>query len=473
MLGITIVAHASKERHSQSFMYTHPINQNLAAQQAGWHNLIYQTPRKKCATQYYVVFQKSVPRPYTARYFLPFPCENNVIVAGDASPEAPFRNVRAEWLGINSPKFSGNFTLTPTQKQLGIFWEYYQDLTELLDMDIFDGCWISASLPVVLVQNSLNMQQSDIYNPGTPNIPGPRNIIEGLTRRALLYSRMYTDKRDLIGLAEIDLKLGMAYLAYNCFEVVYYSGLRIPAGEGQDPEFLFNPFMGNNNHCGLQAGVNFQLKLNRDSDLPCPACFSFFASLESTFLIRNEQFRTYDLKKKPWSRYLLLNKKGGTPEQNVPATQIFTLKTRVRPYNIIEFSTGWRVKSEHVEGELGYNIWAHGDERLYLRCPLQKDWAISGTGAGPDGTATSASLSTISQQAPNDPVFIPLTTSDLDIKSAASRAAFDHKIHASFAYVYMGCRTHGLLNIGGYYEFLQKNAALEQWGIWLKCAVTF
>ncbi len=197
-------------------------------------------------------------------------------------------------------------------------------------------------------------------------------------------------------------------------------------------------------------------------------------------MIRNEQLRTYDLKKKPWSRYLLLNKKGGTPDQNIPATQIFTLKTRVRPYNIIELSTGWRIRSEHVEGELGYNIWAHGDEQLYLRCPMQKGWGIAGKGAMPDGTATSASLSTISEQAPNDvdpitddPIFIPLTASDLDFRSAASRAAFNHKLHASFAYVYTGCRTHGLLNIGGYYEFLQKNTALEQWGIWLKWAVSF
>jgi hypothetical protein len=477
LLITTITVYASKERHSQSFMYTHPINQNIAIQQAAWHNLLYAKPGKKCSNQFYMVFQKSVPRAYTARYFLPFPCENNVIAAGDLSPEKALRDVRAEWLNISNPEFSSNFTLNPQQKQLAVIWEYHQDLSELLDMRMFDGYWVSMSIPATMIENDLGLQESDIMH---QPVDAPRNATDGLSRRALLYSRMYSGTKDIIGLSEINLKLGMAYLAYNCFEVVYYTGLRIPTGQGQNVDFLFSPFNGNNNHAGLQGGVNFQLHLNQDRDFPCPICFSFFATLESTFLIRNEQYRTYDLKKKPWSRYILLNKKGGPPEQNIPASQIFTLKTRVRPYNIIELSTGWRVRSEHIEAEIGYDIWAHGDERLYLRCKLQKDWAISGTGKMPDGTATSASRSTITNQAANDvnpitgePLFITLTTSDLDLKSAASRAAFNHKLHASFAYIYTGCHTHGLLNIGGFYEFLQKNSALEQWGIWLKFAVSF
>src|SRR5207244_8999669 len=97
------------------------------------------------------------------------------------------------------------------------------------------------------------------------------------------------------------------------------------------------------------------------------------------------QLRTFDLVNKPWSRYMQYNRKNGPPNENIPGVNVLTLKTRVKPFGLFDFTMGMRVKTLHFEYELGYNIWGHAQEQLYLReefiSQCRPEFGIAGVGA--------------------------------------------------------------------------------------------
>jgi hypothetical protein len=487
IIGVFSFTWSHKERYSQTFMATRPINQAIATAQAAWHTMLCTLlDTGGTAFQLYSIYQKSINESYINRYFLPLKCKNEIVVAGDNTQEAASRDIRAEWLGITNDTFQGKFTLRPAQKQCGIFFECAKNLEKFIAWDFFKDSWISINIPLMFVQNNIRIAQYDIVN-NTQLAPESMDIIEALSRKELKFSRIYPGNRHHIGFAEINAKLGRAYLAHNNFEIFYYSGLRIPVSGSQNAQFLFNPYVGNNKHLGFQTGVQFQIKLTYDWQQPI---ICFFACLESTFFTHNEQFRTFDLKKKPWSRYLLLNKKDGPADQNIPATKILTLNTRVKPYNTVELSTGWRIKTTHIEGEVGYELWAHGDEHLKLKCHFEEVYGIAGTGKTTEGSARSASKSTISQQAENDTIiqktcennqiictnrdhFVVISKNDINKKSAAARAAINHKFHAAISYISHTKHIENFVTVAGFYEYPQKNTALKCCGVWIKMGITF
>lgn len=293
LLLIIINTHArsSIERNSQTFMTTRPINQNIAATQSGWHTILYNKPGKnKISFQCYSIYQASIDSKKNARYFLPFECKNELLVTGDQSSNVKNRDIRAEWLGINNSEFSGKFSIDPHQKQMAIFLEANKDLNSIIESSFFENMWLSINVPVVAVENDLRIKQFDIINRAQTF---PEDIIEALCRKQLRFSRIAKNGRNDLGIAEINIKLGRTYLAQDNFEVIYYSGLRIPGSHAQNAHFLFDSYLGNNKHFGFQTGVHFQINLSHETSY-FTGCF--FANLETTFFIRNEQLRTFDLK---------------------------------------------------------------------------------------------------------------------------------------------------------------------------------
>lgn len=453
---------------SRSFMFYRPINQNIAMNQALWHDVIYTKRGENLSGfQMYAAYQNSLEQIGTARYFLIDPCKDCVLITGDNASCNKIRDVRAEWLGITNAKFLGTLKIAPEQRQIGLFLEYHKDLREMFETEFLRDYWVSLNLPIVIVENDLNMQQVNVLNSNQNSF----DIIEALTNPKLRYGKFYRCSRRKTGAAELNIRFGKAYLAHNDFEVIYYSGFRIPMGGSQNPEFLFDPYIGNNGHFGMVTGVNFQIKLNHDND---NHVFSFFTSLESTFLARSEQTRTFDLKNKPWSRYLLLNHQDGPPDQLCPATQVLTLKVRARPYTVIDFVAGLRLKTNWFETEIGYSLWGRGEERVRILCNFKEEWGIAGT-TDPENPSTvaSASESTIKTLAANDDEFVVICKSDIDLKSGAAQSSLNHRLHLSIGFINKGTTVDGFFGFGGFYEIPQKNTAFKLWGAWAKFGATF
>jgi len=481
--GLTYTDHFNdiQENSARSFMFTRPIFAHDSTEQAIWHNFI-NNNKNAMGGNFQIIGAYQQSRTDTAidHYFL-LRCKDQLLVAGDDTSYKECRDIRAEWIGLPSD-FSGRMAVNPQQTQAGLTIEYCQDLNAFFDYGFFDGTWINVQFPFVWVQNKMNLVQFDV-TPGTQTNPfGPTDIIQAFSQPAWEFGKI-VNKRCRFELGALTVQMGRSFISErNGMQVSYYSGLVIPTGSKQDAEFLFDAVTGYNGHCGLNAGVRFNILLNKDTDY---FSFCFFADLDDIFLIRNEQCRTLALLDpvtrigKPLSRFIAFNTKC-PDEQNVPGVNILTRTIRSRPYNIADFTTGFRVSvCQWLEFECGYGIWGHGEEKVILRNPLffQENFGIAGTTAG---TTANIFLSSVAQQGPDnidpitsEPIFVPISECDLDMRAAASGPALNQKAFASLGIQKFGGPIEYFLASGFFLDFPHKNAALKTWGAWAKAGASF
>lgn len=482
-----------REKQSESFMFTRPIYRNIAIQQSLWHDFVY---NKKCplggAFQVVGMYQKSLENDSVDRYFL-FNDSTTLIVKGDNAPAIPPRNrdIRAEWIGLPAD-FIGTFSINPQQRQAAVWLEYNQDLYPFCRYDFLKPFWVSIAAPVQFVENDISISQMTAQNPNPNPEPQPQDIIEALNQPNWNYGKFGGQEKE-VALAEVFLKLGARFLNRNGFQIGMYNFVNFPLHNAQNAEYIFSPFIGHNRHFGYGNGLTFQLPINCSNDF----MFAFVFNIENIRFFSNKQHRSIDLKEKPWSRYLLLNNKDG--RKNVPGINVLTQKVSVNPFNMVDLEGAFRFQTANIEAEVGYCLWAHGDERVKLTEPWKEEWGIAGDGALVPGTTigATASKSTICNQACNDvaidpvtcrptipinPVtcadvqnptqlytFVPIKEQDLDFLAASARAALVNRVHAAFGvFTNKKAAFAGFIGAGGYAEIPKNNTALFNWGVWGK-----
>jgi hypothetical protein len=446
---------------SQSFMFTRPIYQNIAAQMAGdWVDLEYE--KIGClgfSAQVIPLYQHSIHSKDPAQYFL-LNQKTSLVFKGDGTPDPELRDVRAEWFGLPND-FVGTFSVMPKQKQFGVWFEFNKDLATFSCNEYFKSLWVAIAFPFQSVEN--NLQPGELLVSGRATT-FPHDIIEALNQTTYRYAKIRDHKKRKSALAELYFKLGTTFMNRDGFIIGLYSMLVMPTYGHQDPEYTFNPFLGHNRHFGFGTGVNFQLPLN--SDIHC-RLISLFFNIENLYFLRNYQKRTLDLCFKPWSRYLLFNKIDGTT--NIPGVNVLTRKVKVNPFNFVDLTAGFRLQTGWVEAEIGYDLWAHGDEQIKLKKPFPKDmYGIAGNAAG-----TTASKSTIEKLAPDDADFVAITEFDINRLTGSARAATVHRAHLAFGATHDQCSFILSWNLGGFIEIPQEDTALKNWGVWGKVAGTF
>jgi len=475
LLAITHTAHLRADEHrtysSRSFMFTKPAYYDIVQEQALWHDVVY---NKKGSVlgglQFIPFYQRSMSLNNSKKYFL-INKKTELLVAGDNNIAAlPVRDVRAEWLGINNGEFQGNLTINPRQEQFGFVLEYSQDLKKWLDVMFIRDMYISVIAPFCSVSNNLHLRQFNVANQGTQF---PRNIIEAFNQPSWEFGKINPRSKRRTNLAELKILLGTSYESRNYLQVNYNSVLVIPIADKEHPQYLFDPVVGNNHHMGIGAALNIQAPLNRDTT---HVAFCFFLDLESTILIRNKQFRTFDLRDKPWSRFLLMNEETGyEPRTNVPGVNLMTYKAVIKPFNVVDFAMGWRTKTRNAEFEAGWGIWGHGYERIDHLKNFDKVFGIAGSEPG-----TTASRSTISFQADNDinnttgkTVFVPITPFDLDLTSGANPGALNFRVFMSAGYINIQRNHDTIFGAGWSIDLPYKNSTVQVWKAWLKLGASF
>ncbi len=477
---------------SQTFIYPRPIFNNVAARQSIWHRFYAlrqaqgERGEKACsgALQIIGLYQQTIDSNKVIDYFT-FDNKKNLTVRGDNF--ACDRDIRAEWIGINDPDFFGEFSLNPEQKQAGGLIDYMQDISAYCDNSFFDGWWIGITVPIIVVKNDIGICQSQ----STPLILSdsegivskdqecPQDIINAFDQFDWKYARLSPCELRDVGLGNIYLRLGTSYLSQDCNEVGYYTSFILPGDRKQNAKYIFDAFTGNNRHFGIGIGVNLSFRIFDHHE---KVCLALFLNIENELYFNNTQMRTFDLKDKPWSRYLLFNSKDG--KRNIPGVNILTREVKVKPFNVFDLSTGLRWQTGCFEGEFGYNAWGHGNERIRLQECFPSNYGIAGQGTLTLGCPTcevgaTASCSTISEQGPNDTdnngsgIFVPITKFDLDFSSVMSREVITHKVHGALGWVYHGQKSDYFFGVGALWEIPENNAAFEQYGAWAKLGGTF
>jgi len=480
-----------RETFAHSFMFTRPAYYNLSMIQTLWHDFFLNKEGSALASVQVIAFhQQSKEDNDTKRYFLPYSakaskggpyCSTQVLIAGDNVEQDFFiRDVRAEWLDLPNT-FRGILTINPKQQQSGVMIQYNQDFKKFFCSSFFENAWLTISVPLVHVQNEFNPMQSNITGVIThdKNTHQPDDILEAFNQPDWCYDRFPIHKQSTFGIAELRIDFGCTYIFKNqeYDQMAYYSMVTIPLAGRQDPQFIFSPFAGNDQHFGYGGGILTQFLLNRNPER-CAWCF--FANVEAIWLFHNREKRTFDLINKPWSKFMLFTHKNSPPGTTVPGVNVLTQSVKTTPMGIFDFSTGWRLQIEAINIDLSYNLWGHGREKISLHedcCVFDfTEYGIAGKGfiinQGKE-VAASASHSTIDQQADNDITFVTINPLELDLRSGASAGALNQKVQVAIGTECKGNAIESFFGVGACFDFPYKNSALKLWSLWLKGGASF
>lgn len=476
LITTTISYAAPQEVYARSFMFIRSIHDSLATRNALWHDFIYRKHGKiRGSWQAIGLGQQSQSLSKTQHYFLP-KNKDTVRITGDAITSEFFtRDVRAEWIGLPS-EFQGTLRIDPLQSQSGGYLEYNQDLETFSDNWFFKNAWFSCSVPFIFVENQFNPCQFDVENPQAETSTGPKDILQAFNQPSWQYDKFPTARQHKAGAAEFRLDVGKNFIGEHltCAYYTYFSAALSPK---QNPEYLFSPYVGNDHHWSIGAGIHMDFLISQAS---VKADWSFIIDLEYAYLIHNKQHRTLDLFGKPWSRFMQFRRRNAPPDELIPGVNVMTIPLVIRPYGIFDFCVGWRVKMDMVVCELTYSVWGHDEQKVKLRDTFLGSFCDNEYGIAGAGTivvegmtvGASASKSTVSNQAADDATFVPITKYDLDFQSAAGSSATNHKAQFVVGIERTNTPIETFAGFGAYIDMAQKNGALQSWGIWGKLGMS-
>lgn len=443
---------------SKTFLFQKPSHNSLPVDITWWKDSLF-TTEHPYALKVTLSQQKSFKEKDFKHYFLPAYHDSVVVSNTDANA-----SVRPQWLGLAND-FTGTLSLEPTYEALVWSTTLKRSLKGLFNLEFFDRWWAFVTIPFVITETDMHFRQSNVTGQGAATNP-VHDIISAFNNKEWGYQKIAATAESAIKIPTLFFGAGSTFLLNSRALVAYYSAVSLPLAKRQNNEFLFAPQPGFNGHLSLLWSVHMQLPLLRET---APYNLSVFIDLENNFLVRNHQYRTFDLKDKEWSRYLLLRKKDQVTNSTTPAMNILTRKVRASSYNIIEASTGLRFNKDTIHAEIGFGVWGHKKERLKFIEAWQENYGIAG-----DDTNRSASASTIKTQADNDDVFIPIKESDLNIESGTSPAQAIYRGHIAFGWEGIHTLGNSFFGCGCSIEMPRnKTKALPLWGLWSSIGITF
>ena len=346
--------------------------------------------------------------------------------------QVPNRDPRA-WLAdyfYLPTDFQSKIDINPTIDTFLVDFNFYIGFDSCLR-----GLYLTMHAPAVHTRWDLGFCESNIYaginDDGagyfTPTFTIHNSVISGLSKNSLLQNfeefvfdqkrtttdstisfeplrkaRMSPFRLNDTKLAEIQIALG--YNILLCDD--YYLGLQlrgsIPTGNRPEGKFLFEPIVGNGHHGELGIGLCGHWRFWQDECIDQNV--GFFLNAYATHLFKTEQCRTFDLKGKPLSRYMLamhmdtpitnlLIKTDGNIAQEPtmqfknmysPVANLTTIPVHVSSPIQLDIAFKFAYVCENIELDLGYNFWYRSCEKIRKIstpcCPFKFDqnWAIKG-----------------------------------------------------------------------------------------------
>lgn len=356
----------------------------------------------------------------------------------------------------------------------------------------------AATIPAGLV-DSVAVNRADTYTSALEFFNGVKQLdLTTTTVQKLTHAKFKTDKDKETCFGELRAELG-----YNLWlEEDYHFGLNIqaaaPTGHRPTGEYLFEAQCGNNKHWELGGGATMHYTLWRCED--GSSHFDFFSEIDVTHMFNSRQKRSFDLKNKPHSRYMLASKMGANnnlaigaantaataqfANELAPVANFSSVDVKVKVNAQVDWVAMLNYTRCNWSMDLGYNLWYRSSEDIDLRSGTEDSfpantWVLKGTtnvfgfsqGAGNAavGLADSSSNSTIHNNNPFDGnpgatafelngdeltttaggnvlatttpnanrVFIKLD--DLDLEGAETKG-ISHKIFGHINYTWMDCQ---------------------------------
>lgn len=368
--------------------------------------------------------------------------------------------------------------------------------------------WFEVGLPIYHVRNDMHLRESA---PETSTVTPLCNLQPGRAANmaeAFAGTTTYQDgqkwefgkidgARKRTGVAEVELKLGYDYLDTDCCHLDTYLGVLIPTSQRPKGVYVFEPITGNNHHAGILMGGTFGAQIWEN----CDRSIWWITDMDTRYLFRNTQTRSFDLRNRDWSRYMLTIADRTAAEAVAAATtvdevlanltpgiNIFTRKMHVTPRLQCTINTSFVYESCGFQAEVGYNFWARQHEKITLKDPWVEGPAIANLQYIEEGGLPNDRVVNRLSSIGNDNLragvpYIDSTTGtpetitvireqDLDLASAAFPHAISNTIFFTAGYNWDTCCYPVYVGIGGEYEFNAVNTAVSRWTLWGKFGVS-
>jgi hypothetical protein len=434
------------------------------------------------------------------KYFLPN-CKTEIVAAGlgAESAKSETADVLANYFNVltapeltsasddtinnlySSYTFESRLTFKPTQKMFGTAIRYKRHLSDFTDK----GWWVEVTFPIVVVKNDLGMKEEIIKKGGSggdsPAVPTGfvGNMTDAFKQTTWRYGKIDGAKKKA-GVADIYLRLGTDYVKEPTHHLATFMGVIIPTGNKPDGEFIFEPVVGNGGHLGLYFGASAGFRIWAESDK------SIYWRLDTSgsVLAENTQNRSFDLKGKPWSRYMWVYLNNTTTGTNAGINK-FTEVMKVNPGASRDLNTAFVFDACNFKAEVGYHFFSKQAEEVKLASCWNNSVAIAAItepSTGSDNQYISSGKSrnnaSINKYArvPNDTTadgtetYKNLTEDDFNLESASHPATISNTVYADFRYSRCGCK---YIRAGGAYEFAADNTSLSRWYAWLRFGFDF
>jgi len=395
----------------------------------------------------------------------------------------------------NGGIFESAFCLDPEQTVIGLGITFKKAFYEMCDGQWF---WFELSSPLTHVKNRMCIHETIKSDGQLLSLDAVGSVSEAFAQSSWLYGKIDPCCiQSETKFADLELKLGYEWLKNDCCFFESYIGALIPTGNRVTGRFMFEPIVGHNRHPGIMCGSTGIFEWWQSE---CCDCYAEFAiDWNSLYLFEKVETRSFDLKNKPWSRYMPVYANKEQAEQaadldnqerdieaillHTPGINVFTQPLCVKPKFAHTFNSAFIFnccKSDccELQAEVGYNVFFRSAECVKLACCWEEGPALKSV----DGQGYTNRYQTI-----DDPlgsiVSIELgvedyekniiTECDLDLASAAHPAVLSHTIYGS-----AGCRWDNhkyptFMGIGFSYEFADDNAAADRWIAWVKGGVSF
>lgn len=244
-----------------------------------------------------------------------------------------------------------------------------------------------------LLKNFTQYASGTIAGPITQTVGGTDFTI---TLQNLRNARISTKRLNQTRLADIRTIFGYSFVRKDRFHLGLQALVTGPVGNRPEGEFLFDPIIGNGHHWEfggsiIGTGIPWQ---STDEEKK----IIITTDISVTHLFAARQKRTFDLKGKPFSRYMLIERLG-TPITNnlkgngtvpcaqftnefLPVANLSRLCVDVSATIQAELTALLTFVCDNFSWDIGYNFWARSCENIKLRGvnPFENNtkWALKG-----------------------------------------------------------------------------------------------
>lgn len=435
-------------------------------------------------------------------YFAPF-CKDSLVVkeSVDADTDLDAQNfgiVTVNGLGLTAKPFESTIKIRPHQSVFGLGFTYRQNLGNWFSCleDCERPWWFEISTPLVRVQNCVELNEV-ITEDG-----GGVGTVAGLPEEQVLFASMRAafnqaawkygkindgDKMTKTRLADIELKLGYTWLQSECCGIESWIGVLVPTGNRPTAEFMFEPIVGHNKHWGLLCGNSAYFRIWENDCWTVTA----YADLSSKYLFSRTEKRSFDLKYRPWSRYLeiyanieqaqqalALGAVGASAYLASPGINFFTQDFNVKPRFSHTMNLALAAQYNCWDLEAGYNLFTREAECISLKDALPETAVVKASTG--EGRTNRYRRIDNELNAINDAVFSTanytaaiIKESDIDLTSAVHPGFISHTIYGALGYKFEDYCYPMFIGAGTSYECGGGNETLNRWTLWGKFGFSF